>query len=78
VSIDGCVSGGSCQVLSLPVRNVFSVSLDISLSQSKIKNKNFVTGFVQTYTEVIRLNVSMNKVTIVNVLNSLDHLVDQH
>jgi hypothetical protein len=35
-------------------------------------------GFVESDAEVVRFDVSVNKMSIVDVLDSWDHLVDQH
>jgi hypothetical protein len=57
---------------------VLTVSLDVSLSKSKVQNENFVGGFVQADTKVVWLDVTVDKVTIVDVFDSLNHLIDQH
>jgi len=78
MSINRGVSGCSRQVLTLSVGNVFSISLNVPFGQSKVQNKDLVGSFIQTDTEIIWLNVSVNKMTVVNVFNTLYHLVDQH
>lgn len=57
---------------------MFSVSLNISLCETKIKNKNFVGGFVQPNTKIIRLDVTVDKVPVMHILNSCNHLVNEH
>ncbi len=78
MSIDGGVSGGSCQVFSFSVRNVFSISLDIPLGKAEVENENLVAGFVKANTEIVRLDVPVNEVSVMDVLNSLDHLIDEY
>ena len=77
VSVDRSVPGSTSQVLAFSVRNVLAVSLDVSLGKSEVKNENFVAGLVQADAEVIRLDVPVNKVPVVDVLNPLNHLVDE-
>ncbi len=55
---------------------MFAVSLDVPLSQSEIKDKDLIGGLVQSYAKVVRLNIPMNKMSVVDILNSGDHLVD--
>lgn len=78
MSVDGSVSGGSGEVLALSVRDVLSVSLNVSFGESKVQNENFVGSFIQSDTKVIWLDVSVNEISVVNILNSLDHLIDQN
>ena len=77
MSIDGRVSGGSGQILSFSVRNVFSISLDVPFGKAEIENEDLVAGFVESDTEVVGLDVPVDEVAVVNVLNSLNHLVDK-
>jgi len=78
VSVDGGIAGGSSQILSFSVGNVLSISLNISLGQSEVKNKNFVGSFIQSNAEVIWLDISVNEMSVVNVFNSGNHLINQH
>ena len=78
MGVDGGVSGSTSEVLSLSVRDVFAISLDVSLGKTEVDEEDLVTGLVETDAEVIRLNVSVDEVSVVNVLNTSDHLVDQH
>ncbi len=78
MGVDGCVSGGSCEIFSFSVRNVLSISLDVSLCQTEVQNENFMASLVQTDAEVIWLYVSVDKMTVVDVFDSLDHLVDEY
>ena len=78
MSIYRSIPGSSSQVLSLSVRNMLSISLDVSFGKSKIDEEDFVTGFVETDTEVIRFDVSVNKMSVMHILNSCDKLVNNH
>lgn len=57
---------------------MFAISLNVALSQPEIQNENFVGGFVESNAKVVRLNISMDKMPIMDILNSGDHLIDQH
>ena len=78
MGVDGGVSGSTSEVLSLSVRDVFAISLDVPLGKTEIDEEDLVTGLVETDAEVVRLNVSVDEMSVVNVLNTSDHLVDQH
>ena len=78
MGINGCITCGSSQIFTLSVWDMLAVSLNVSLGEPEIKDKNFVGGFVETSAEVIWLDVSMDKVPIVHIFNPGDHLVDQH
>lgn len=78
MSVDGSIPGSSSEVLSFSVGNMFSVSLDVSLGKTEIKEEDFVGGLVKTYTEVIRFNIPVNEISVMDVFNSGNHLVDEH
>jgi hypothetical protein len=78
MGIDGGITSCSCEVFALPVGDVLAIPLDVALGKSKIKEENFIGSFIVSNTEVIGFNVTMNEVTIMHVLNSSDHLVNQH
>lgn len=78
MGVDGSIPGSTCQILSLSVGNVFSVSLDVSLGQSEVQDEDLVSGLVQPDAEIIWLNVPVNEVPVVHILDPGDHLVDQH
>lgn len=54
------------------------ISLNVAFSQTKIKNKYFVGSFIESNTKVIRFDVTVNKVAVVDVFNTRDHLINQH
>lgn len=78
MGVDGGIAGCSSEVLTLSVGNVLSISLDVSLGQAEVDQKNFVRGLVKSHTEVIRFDVSVKEVPVVDVLDSVDHLIDEH
>ena len=78
MSVDRSVTSSTCEVLSLSVGNMFSVSLDVSLCKSEVDQKDLVTGLVETDAEIIGLYVSVDEVSVVDVLNPGHHLIDQH
>lgn len=57
---------------------MLAISLNVSLSKSEIKDENLVACFVQSNTEVIGFNIPVNEVSVMNVLNSLNHLINKH
>jgi hypothetical protein len=57
---------------------VLAISLNVPLGQAKIQDEDLVAGLVQADTEVIGLDISVNEVSVMDVLDSLDHLVNQY
>ena len=57
---------------------MLSISLDIPLGESEVQDENFVGSFVQANAEIIGLDISVDEVSVVDVLNTGDHLVDEH
>ncbi len=57
---------------------MLSIALDVSFGKSEVQNKNFVARLVQSDAEIVGLNITMDKVAVVDVLDPLDHLVDEH
>ncbi len=57
---------------------MLAISLNVSLGKSEIKNEDFMAGLIQTDTEIIWFYISVDKVTVVNVLNSLNHLINEN
>lgn len=78
MGVDGGVASGSCEVLALPVGNMLAVPLNVAFCKAKIKKEDFIGRFIVPDAEVIRFDVTVDEVTIVHVLDSGDHLVDQH
>ena len=78
MSIDGGVPGCSSQIFTLSIWNVFPFLLDVSLGESEIQQEDLVGSLIETDAEVVGFYVTMEEVSAVDVLNSLDHLVDEH
>jgi hypothetical protein len=57
---------------------VFPIPLDVSLGQSEVQDENFVTCFIQSDAEVIWFDISVNEMSVMDVLDSGDHLINQH
>lgn len=57
---------------------MFSISLYVSLCQAEVNEEHFMRSFIKPHTKVIRFDVSMKEVPVVNVLDSVDHLIDEH
>jgi hypothetical protein len=79
MGVDGGVSGSSCQVLVLSVRNVLTGPVvSVLFGQSKVDQEEFVAVTPNTHQEVVWLDVTMNEILIVDVFNSPDHLIRKH
>jgi hypothetical protein len=78
VSVDGSIASRSSEVLTLPVRDVLAIALDVAFGETKIKEEHLVRRLVQANAEIVRLDVPVDEVAVVDVLNSGDHLVDEH
>lgn len=72
------IASSSGEVLSLPVGDVLAVALDVPLGQSEVQDEDLVGSLVESNAEVIGLDVAMDEVSVVDVLNPGDHLVDEH
>lgn len=70
MSVNRSITSSSSQIFTLSVGDVLSISLDVSFGKAEVQNENFVGGFVQSDAEVIGFNVSMDEMSVVNVLNS--------
>jgi hypothetical protein len=70
VSVDRGISSCSCQILSLTIGDVFAVSLNVSFGEAEVNEEYFMGGFVESDAEVVRFDVSVNKMSIVDVLDS--------
>ena len=78
MGVDGGVPGSSGEVFAFSVRDVFSVSLDVSFGESEIEKEDFVASFVESDTEIVGFDIAVDELSVVDVLDSLDHLVDEH
>lgn len=71
VSVDGGIACRARQVLVLPVRNVLVCSgVAVLLGQSKVNDVHQVTLLTKPHQEVVRLDISMDKILGVDVLNA--------
>ena len=57
---------------------MFSIFLNVPFCQSEIDKKYFVVCFVKSYAEVIRFDISVKKMAVMNILDATDHLVQYH
>ena len=78
MGVDGSIASGTSEVLALAVGDVLAIALDVALCQPEVQDEDLVGGFVEPNTEVVRLDVAVDEVAVVDVLNPADHLVDQH
>lgn len=57
---------------------MFAISLNIPFSKSKIKDENLIGGFIESNAKVVRFDISVNEMSVMNILNSGNHLINQH
>ena len=57
---------------------MLTVFVDVPLGKSKIDEEDLMRGLVESNTEVIWFDVSVNEVSVVDVLDPCNHLVDEH
>ena len=79
MSVKTCVTGCSCQAFSIFVGDVLTVfGVSILLYKAEIDDVNVMLSFASSHQKVIRLNISVEIETTMDVLHSLDHLVCKH
>ena len=79
VSVDARVAGRAGQVLVLAVRNVLVRSIvAVLLRQTEIDEVDLVARLSVSHEEVVRLDVAVDEILIVDELDAADHLVGQH
>ena len=78
MSVNGGVTCSSGEVLALSVGDVFSVSLDVALGKSEVDEEDLVCSFVESHTEVVGFDVSVDEVPVVHVLDPRYHLIHEH
>lgn len=76
--VNGGISSGASKVFALSIENMLSVALNVTLGQSKVKDEDAIGSLVESDAEVIRLDVTVDEMTIVDVFDTCDHLVHQH
>lgn len=78
MGIDRSVPSGTSQVLVLPVWNVkMSLGVSVLLGQTEIDHIDLIASFANTHEEIVGLDISVNKVSRVNVLDSRDELIGE-
>ena len=78
MGVDGGIPGSSSEILALPVVDVLAaVPMDVPLGKTKIQEEDLVCGLVVAHAKVFWLYVAVEEVTIVDVLNSTQHLISQ-
>lgn len=78
MSVNGSISSCSRKVFIVLVRNVSTISGLILFRQSKINHENHIGLLLFPNQEIIRLNVSMQKTLVMNVLDPLKYLQTNH
>ena len=78
MSIDGCVTGSSSQVLVLTVWNVeMRLRVTIFLCQSKVDDIDLISTLPNSHQEIVRLDVTMDERLGVDVLDTGDELISE-
>jgi hypothetical protein len=57
---------------------MFAVSLDVAFGKSKIEDENLVSCFIESNAEVIGFDIPMDEMTVVNVFDPRNHLVNKN
>jgi len=78
MGINRSIASSACKIFSFSIRNVLAITLNVALSQSKIENKYLVGSLIKSNAEVIGLNISMDEMSVVDVFDARNHLIDQH
>lgn len=72
---DRGVSGGAGEILAIFVRNMFTLTILVALSETKVNDEDIVSSRLSaTDQEVIGLDITMDDPLVVHLLNSLDQL----
>jgi hypothetical protein len=78
VGVDRSVSSSTRQVLVLSVRDVqVGLGVSVLLGQSKVDHVDLVASLANAHEEVVRLDISVDEVSGVDVLDSRDQLVGE-
>ena len=76
MSVDRSVSSGTRQILVLPVWNVqVRFGVTIFLGKTEIDDIHLVASFADTHQKVVGLDITVDKVSRVDVLDSRDELI---
>ena len=77
MGVNGGIPGSSSEILALLVVDVLAVAVYVPLRKTEIQDEDLVCGLVEAHAEVVWLYVAVDEKTIVDVLNSTQHLVSQ-
>jgi hypothetical protein len=78
MSIDRSVPCGTSQVLVLPVGDMqVSLGVSVFLGETEINDIDLIASFPNAHEEIVRLDISVDKVSRVNVFDSRDELVGE-
>ena len=79
MGIERCVACSSSQTLSFSVRDVLSTSgISVSFGKPKVNHINQVLALAESNNKIVRLDIAMEEVSLVNEFNSREHLVSKH
>jgi hypothetical protein len=78
MSIDRSVPSGTSQVLVLPVGDMqVSLGVSVLLGQTEINDIDLIASFPNAHEEIVGFDISVDKVSRVNVFDSRDELVGE-
>lgn len=78
MSIDGCITSSSRQVLVLTVRNVeMGLRVAVFLCQSEVDDIDLISTLAYPHQEVVRLDITMNEGFGMDVLDTGDELIGE-
>jgi len=78
MSIDRSVSSGTSQILVLPVWDMqVCLGVSVFLGKTEIDHIDLITTFPNAHEKVVWLDISMDKVSRVNVFDSRDELIGE-
>ena len=78
MSIDTRITGSTCQVFVLAVRDVeVSLWVTVFLSQAKVNNIDLISTLPNTHEKVVRLDITVDEGFGVDVFNTRNKLVSQ-
>ena len=78
MSVDGCITGSSRQVLVLTVWNVeVSLRVTVFLCQSKVDDIDLISTLANSHQEVVRLDITVDERFGVDILDTRDELVSE-
>ena len=74
-----CITCSTSQRFIVLVGDVLtSLGISVPFGQAKVNHVNLVLFFINSYQEVVRFHVPMDKVIVMQILDPLYHLVSQH